>query len=99
MPNRELFLKTTVASGYVGQLVQRHLDPVGIPAYLLALMTHVRDHQPVTPSGIAAASGVPLTTLRDNIQRAVDRGLARRLAKPHGARSPPLGRSPAGAAP
>ena len=98
MPNRELFLKTTVASGYVGQLVQRHLDPVGIPAYLLALVTHVRDHQPVTPSGIAAASGVPLTTLRDNIQRLVDRGLARRIPNPDDARSYLLELTPAGVA-
>ena len=45
MPDRDLFLKTTVAARYVGQLVQRHLDPVGIPAYLLALVTHVRDHR------------------------------------------------------
>ena len=98
MPNRELFLKTTVAAGYVGQLVQRHLDPVGIPAYLLALVTHVRDHQPVTPSGIAAASGVPLTTLRDNIQRLVDRGLARRIPNPDDARSYLLELTPAGLA-
>ena len=87
MPNRELFLKTTVAAGYVGQLVQRHLDPVGIPSYLLALVTHLRDHQPVTPSGIAAASGVPLTTLRDNIQRLVDGGLALRIPHPTDGRS------------
>src|SRR4051812_3681903 len=98
MPNRELFLKTTVAAGYVGQLVQRHLDPVGIPAYLLALVTHVRDHQPVTPSGIAAASGVPLTTLRDNIQRLVDRGLARRIPNPADARSYMLELTPEGVA-
>ena len=98
MPNRELFLKTTVAAGFVGQLVQRHLDPVGIPAYLLALVTHVRDHQPVTPSGIAAASGVPLTTLRDNIQRLVDRGLARRIPNPDDARSYLLELTPEGLA-
>jgi DNA-binding MarR family transcriptional regulator len=98
MPNRELFLKTTVTAGYVGQLVQRHLDPVGIPGYLLALVTHVRDHQPVTPSGIAAASGVPLTTLRDNIQRLVDRGLARRLPNPDDARSYLLELTPEGLA-
>jgi DNA-binding MarR family transcriptional regulator len=96
MPDRELFLRTTVAGGYVAQLVQRHLDPVGIPAYLLALVTHVRDHQPVTPSGIAAASGVPLTTLRDNIQRLVDRGLARRIPNPADARSYLLELTPAG---
>jgi DNA-binding MarR family transcriptional regulator len=98
MINRELFLKTTVAYGYVAQLVQRHLEPVGIPAYLLALVTHVRDHQPVTPSGIAAASGVPLTTLRDNIKRLVDRGLVRRIPNPDDARSYLLELTPAGLA-
>jgi DNA-binding MarR family transcriptional regulator len=98
MSNRELFLKTTVAYGYVAQFVQRHLEPVGIPAYLLALVTHVRDHQPVTPSGIAAASGVPLTTLRDNIQRLVGRGLVRRIPNPDDARSYLLELTPAGLA-
>ena len=98
MPNRELFLKTTVAAHYVGQLVERHLEPVGVPAYLLALVTHVRDHAPVTPSGIAAASGIPLTTLRDNIRRLVDRGLARRIPNPDDARSYLLELTPAGSA-
>src|SRR5690242_19556268 len=98
MANRELFLKTTVAAGYVGQLVQRHLEPVGIPAYLLALVTRVRDHQPVTPSGIAAASGVPLTTLRDNIQRLVERDLVRRVPNPDDARSYLLELTPEGLA-
>jgi DNA-binding MarR family transcriptional regulator len=98
MENRDLFLKTSVASHYVDQLVQRHLDPVGIPGYLLALVTHVRDHAPVTPSGIAEASGIPLTTLRDNIQRLVDRGLARRIPNPDDARSYLLELTPAGLA-
>ena len=98
MPNRELFLKTSVAAHYVGQVVERHLEPVGVPGYLLALVTHVRDHEPVTPSGIAAASGIPLTTLRDNIQRLVDRGLARRVPNPDDARSYLLELTPAGRA-
>src|SRR5258707_878324 len=98
MPNRELFLKTTVAAQYVGQVVERHLAPVGVPGFLLALVTHVRDHQPVTPSEVAVASGVPLTTLRDNIQRLVDRGLARRIPNPGDARSYLLELTPAGEA-
>ena len=85
-----------VASGYVTQLVERHLEPVGVPAYLLALVTHIRDHAPVTPSGVAAASGIPLTTLRDNIQRLVNRGLARRIPNPANARSYLLELTPAG---
>jgi DNA-binding MarR family transcriptional regulator len=79
MPNRQLFLQTATASQYVGQLIERELDMIGLPAYLLALLTHVRDHAPVSPSRISAASGVPMTTLRDNIQRLVDRRLVRRV--------------------
>src|SRR5262249_55806038 len=78
MPDRRLFLQLASASQYVGQVLDRALEPAGVPAYLLALLTHVRDREPVSPSGVSAASGVPLTTLRDNIQRLVDRGLVRR---------------------
>jgi DNA-binding MarR family transcriptional regulator len=87
MPNRQLFLKATTTAHYVGQVVHRQLDPIGIPAYLLALVTHVRDHAPVSPSKISAASGVPMTTLRDNIQRLVDRRLVRRTRNPDDGRS------------
>ena len=98
MPNRELFLKTTVVAGYVGQVVDQHLAPVGVPGYLLALVTHVRDHQPVTPSAVSVASGIPLTTLRDNIRRLVDRGLVRRVPNQADARSYLLELTPDGEA-
>src|SRR5262249_50249592 len=50
------------------------------------------------PSGIAAASGIPPTTLRDNIQRLVDRELVRRVPNPDDARSYLLELTPAGLA-
>ena len=87
MPKRQLFLKTAVTAQYVGQVLDRRLEPAGIPGYLLALVTHIRDHAPVTPSEISVASGVPMTTLRDNIQRLVDRKLVRRVAHPRDGRS------------
>jgi DNA-binding MarR family transcriptional regulator len=87
MPNRQLFLKAATTSQYVGQVVERRLEPIGLPAYLLALLTHVRDHAPVSPSKVSEASGVPMTTLRDNIQRLVDRGLVRRVANREDGRS------------
>jgi DNA-binding MarR family transcriptional regulator len=74
-------------SQYVGQLLDRRLEPIGLPAYLLALLTHIRDHAPVSPSRISVASGVPMTTLRDNIQRLVDRRLVRRVKNREGGRS------------
>lgn len=85
--NRELFLKASTTAHLVGQIVGRQVEPVGIPAFLLALLTHIRDHEPVTPSTVSAVSGAPPTTLRDNIQRLVDRGLVRRLPNPDDGRS------------
>jgi DNA-binding MarR family transcriptional regulator len=85
--NRELFLKASTTAHLVGQIVERQVEPVGIPAFLLALLTHIRDHQPVTPSTVSAVSGAPLTTLRDNIQRLVDRGLVGRIPNPDDGRS------------
>jgi DNA-binding MarR family transcriptional regulator len=87
MANRQLFLKAATTAQYVGQVVDRQLASIGIPAHLLALLTHVRDHAPVSPSTVASASGVPPTTLRDNIQRLVDRRLVRRVANPKDGRS------------
>jgi DNA-binding MarR family transcriptional regulator len=87
MANQQLLLKAATTSQYVTRIVERHLEPIGIPAYLLALVTHIRDHAPVSPSRISVASGVPMTTLRDNIQRLVDRRFARRAKHPHDGRS------------
>lgn len=98
MPNRQLFLKAATTGQYVTRIVERRLEPVGVPAYLLALLTHVRDHAPVSPSTIAAASGVPMTTLRDNVQRLVDRRLVRKSAHPTDGRSYLLSLTARGAA-
>ena len=87
MPDRHLFLQLATASQYVGQVIDRELEKIGHPAYLLALLTHIRDHAPVTPSKLSAASGMPMTTLRDNIQRLVDRRLVRRVTNSDDGRS------------
>jgi DNA-binding MarR family transcriptional regulator len=87
MPDRHLFLQIATASPYVGQLIDRELEAIEFPVFLLALLTHIRDHAPVTPSKISAASGVPMTTLRDNIQRLVERRLVRRVKNSDDGRS------------
>ena len=87
MPDNRLFLEVPVASRYVVRILEHRLAPTGIPPYQLGLLTHIRHAQPVTPTAISAASGVPPTTLRDNIQRLVDGGLARRLPHPTDGRS------------
>jgi DNA-binding MarR family transcriptional regulator len=76
--NRHLFLQSSTTAQYVGQILDANLAPIGIPAFLLAILTHVRDLEPVSPTEISRASGAPMTTLRDNIQRLVDRKLVRR---------------------
>jgi DNA-binding MarR family transcriptional regulator len=85
--NRQLFLKSATTAQYVGQIVDLQLARVGLPGYLLALLTHIRDHAPVAPTEISRISGAPMTTLRDNIQRLVDRKLVRRIPNPHDGRS------------
>lgn len=87
MPDRQLLLKAATTSGYVGQLVERNLQAVGLPAFLLPTLVHIRDREPVSPSEISTASGVPITTLRDNVQRLVDRKLVRRTPNPADGRS------------
>ena len=85
--NRELFLKANTTGELVSRIVIGQVEPVGIPAFLLALLTHIRDHQPVTPSTVSAAAGLPVTTVRDNVQRLVDRGLVERRPNPGDGRS------------
>src|SRR4051794_13042482 len=85
--NRQLFLQAATTSQLVGRIVDAQLEPAGIPGYLLALLTHVRDLAPVSPTAVSLASGAPLTTLRDNIQRLVDRELVERVANPDDGRS------------
>src|SRR5262245_8041449 len=85
--NRQLFLKAATTAQLVGRIVDERLAPVGVPGFLVALLTHVRDAAPVSPTAVARASGAPPTTLRDYIQRLVDRGLVERVPNPDDGRS------------
>lgn len=82
-----LFLDVSVTGQYVVRILEHQLEPTGIPPYQLALVTHIREQQPVTPTAVSRASGVPPTTLRDNVQRLVERRLVRRLPHPTDGRS------------
>jgi DNA-binding MarR family transcriptional regulator len=98
MADRHLFLQAATTSQYVGQIVDHQLAPVGIPGFLLAILTHVRDRSPVSPTEISRVSGAPITTLRDNIQRLVDRKLVRRAPNAADGRSYLLRLTPRGGA-
>jgi DNA-binding MarR family transcriptional regulator len=85
--NRQLFLKASTTAQYVAQIVELQLAPIGVPASLIAILTHIRDLEPVSPTEISRAAGSSTSTLRDNVQRLVDRKLVRRVPNPADGRS------------
>jgi DNA-binding MarR family transcriptional regulator len=85
--DRRLFLQAHTLSQATGAVVDRHLQEAGLPTYLIGLLFQIRERAPVAPSQISAATGTPTTTLRDNIQRLVDRKLVRRKPNPADGRS------------
>jgi DNA-binding MarR family transcriptional regulator len=87
MRDRRAFLQISTAHARLAELLDRLLLPVGIAPHLLGLVTHVREHQPLTPTALSAVSGSPPTTLRDNIRRLVELRLVRRVPNPDDARS------------
>ncbi len=87
MEDRHLFLDVYRLIELTGAIVDRQLREVGIPAYLFGLFSEIRRRAPVTPSQISQRTGIAMTTLRDNIQRLVDRGLIRRIPNPDDGRS------------
>jgi DNA-binding MarR family transcriptional regulator len=87
MPDRRIFLDLFRLSQLTGAVIDRHLTELGIPAYLFGLLSQIRRLAPVTPSAISQATGIATTTLRDNIQRLVDRDLVRRTPNPEDGRS------------
>jgi DNA-binding MarR family transcriptional regulator len=87
MEDRHLFLDVYRLLELTGAIIERQLREVGIPAYLFGLLSEIRRLAPVTPSAISQTTGMATTTLRDNIQRLVDRGLVRRTPNPEDGRS------------
>src|SRR4051812_37009368 len=87
MVDRRLFEQTYTLSQATGAAVERELEGVNLPPALFGLLSQIRRHAPVAPTRISAITGTPPTTLRDNIQRLVDRGLLAREPNPADGRS------------
>jgi DNA-binding MarR family transcriptional regulator len=87
--NRRLLLQLHTNATFAGEIVERRLREAGIhiPPYLFGLLATMHNLGPSTPSKISATGGMPMTTLRDNIQRLVDRKLVRRKPNPADGRS------------
>src|SRR3954449_7773032 len=87
LTDKRLFLQAYSLAQTTGAIVERELDAVGLPSFLFGLLSQVHRLQPVAPTQIASTTGTPLTTLRDNIQRLVERDLVRRAPNPADGRS------------
>jgi DNA-binding MarR family transcriptional regulator len=87
VPDRRLFLDIFRLYQLTGAVVERQARELGIPAYLLGLLAQIHRLEPVTPSAISQATGIATTTLRDNVQRLVGRGLIERAPNPGDGRS------------
>jgi DNA-binding MarR family transcriptional regulator len=87
VPDRRLFLDVFRLFELTGAVVHEQVRDLGLPAYLFGLLSQIRLLAPVTPSAISQKTGMATTTLRDNIQRLVDRDLVRRTPNPDDGRS------------
>jgi DNA-binding MarR family transcriptional regulator len=95
--SRDYLLELWLASSAAGAEIGRRLAPLGLEPQLFALLTHISHREPVAPSVIAAEEGIPVTTLRDNVQRLVERGFVERRPNPEDGRSYLLARTLEGA--
>ncbi len=68
-------------------LVERELAAAGVPAEQFSFLGWIAALQPVTPGELAAETGMPPTTIRDNVRRLVERRLARKRPNPSDGRS------------
>ena len=68
-------------------LVNRELEAAGVSSEQFSFLGWVGTLQPVTPGELAAETGIPATTIRDNVRRLMARGLVRKRANPADGRS------------
>jgi DNA-binding MarR family transcriptional regulator len=71
----------------VGFLVNRELEADGISPRLYSFLGWVDLLQPVTPGRLAEETGMPATTIRDQVREVVERGDVRKVANPEDGRS------------
>jgi DNA-binding MarR family transcriptional regulator len=93
-----VILELHSADRLVRALVYRELDRRGLQPNLFAILSLIDLHMPVTPTDVAAESGLRPTTIRDMVGEMVERGHVRRRENPADRRSHFLEVTPAGKA-
>jgi DNA-binding MarR family transcriptional regulator len=71
----------------MGVLVSGELEARGIPPRLFSFLSWIRLLEPVTPGELAAETGMPATTIRDQIRELSRRGDVRKRRHPDDGRS------------
>jgi DNA-binding MarR family transcriptional regulator len=94
--NLELFLEVTLVSHFMFQLARREFHTDGLDPYMFGLLVHVEHRGAMTPSQLAEETRVTNTSIRDQVQNLVDRGLLERKPNPDDARSYLLELTPEG---
>ena len=92
----ELFLEVTLVSHFMFQLARHEFHAAGLDPYMFGLLVHVQHRGTMTPTELAAETRVTNTTIRDQVENLVERGLLVRKANPDDARSYLLELTPAG---
>jgi DNA-binding MarR family transcriptional regulator len=90
-------LRIAVTNAWVSQLFDQELAKRGVEPFQAGILMMVRQHEPVTPTVLEAAVGIPGATLRDRIRELTAAGLVERVPNADDGRSYFL-RTTAGAA-
>src|SRR4051812_33723342 len=83
----DLFLALTLAASKAWPLIRAEFEAAGVDPSNWGLLVHAGAREHVTPSQLAAETGVTTTTIRDQVQGLVERGLLVRDPNPRDARS------------
>jgi DNA-binding MarR family transcriptional regulator len=91
-----IFAELGIAARYGNELVAEELRKVGVDSQEYGFLSFIGVLQPVTRTRLAAASGIPRTTLRDRIRQRVDQGHIREEPHPADGRATLLSLTKAG---
>ncbi len=91
MPSRSgsppFALSLAITNAWVSQLFDQELEKRGVAPFQTGTLLMLHRLQPVTPSDLQAAMGVPATTLRNRLNELVAAGLVERVPHPQDGRS------------
>ncbi len=95
-PRAALFIELVSAADLSADIGQRALTDAGVDPEGLVLLAFVRELEPVTQTELVRQRGVGRTTLRDRLQRLVERGDLERIPNIADRRSQLVRLTPAG---